>query len=196
MEKRNKSNVLNTPNLLSLLRILLIPVFLAMMLQHKVFLAFVVFLLASLTDLLDGFTARLWNQKTRIGSYLDPAADKLLMTSSFIILTFPSLNSPNIIPYWLTIAVISRDLLIVSSSFVIYKVRGQKVFTPSLLGKICTVCQFTVILLVLFFNSTQISASYLYWLYLLTLAFTFLSAVNYSHIGFKMILPSKKAENF
>ena len=192
MRKEKKNSFLNLPNILSLLRILLIPVFLVLMIQGKIVEASAVFFFAGFTDVLDGFAARLLHQKTKIGAFLDPAGDKLLMTSAFIVLTIPSLNSPHIIPLWLTIVVISRDLFIVSSAFTLYKLRGQKSFPPSFLGKSSTVCQFMVLILVLLFNSFQISFPYLRLLYFLTLALTLLSGVHYSYIGSKIIsLPRK-----
>ncbi len=192
MRKEKKNSLLTLPNIISLSRILLVPIFLVFMIHRKITEAFVVFLLAGFTDVLDGFTARIWHQKTKIGALLDPAADKLLMTASFIVLTIPSLNFPNIIPLWLTIVVISRDLFIVSSAFALYKLRGQKTFRPSLLGKTSTACQVLVVLLVLLFNSIQISSPYLSLLYFSTLAFTILSGLHYSYISIRMIsLPQK-----
>ena len=193
MRKEEKNSLFNLPNILSFLRILLIPIFLVLMFHRKIPEAFAVFLLAGITDVLDGLAARIWHQKTRIGALLDPAADKLLMTASFIVLTVPALNSPNFIPLWLTTVVIGRDLLIVSSAFVIYKLRGQKTFNPSILGKASTVCQFTVIFLVLLFNSIRILSPYLNLLYLLTLSLTLLSAVHYSYVGFRMISLPKRS---
>jgi len=192
MRKEEKNSLLNLPNILSLLRILLIPVFLVLMIQGKVMEASAIFFFAGFTDVLDGFAARLFHQKTKIGALLDPAGDKLLMTSAFIVLTIPSLNSPHIIPLWLTIVVISRDLFIVSSAFALYKLRGQKTFLPSLWGKSSTVCQFMVLILVLFFNSFQISFPYLRLLYFLTLSLTLLSGVHYFYIGFRIISVPKK----
>ena len=187
MSKKKRSDILKLPNILSLLRIFLIPVFLVLMVNQKITEAFIVFLLAGLTDVLDGFAARLLHLKTKIGAFLDPAADKLLMTASFIILTLPSLNSPNVIPVWLTVSVIGRDLLIASAALVLFKLKGQKTFLPSLLGKTCTVLQVLVPLLVLFLNVRQISSSLLIWLYYLTLIFTLLSAVHYAFIGYRML---------
>jgi cardiolipin synthase len=192
MKKEDKNSLLNIPNILSLLRIFLIPVFVVLMIQRKIVAASAVFFFAGFTDVLDGFVARLLHQKTKIGALLDPAGDKLLMTSAFIVLTIPSLNFPHIIPLWLTITVISRDLLLVSSAFALYKLRGQKSFPPSLLGKSSTVCQFMVLILVLLFNSFQISFPYLSLLYFLTLALTLLSGMHYFYIGFRiMSLPRK-----
>jgi len=193
MRKEEKNSLLNLPNILSLFRILLIPVFLALMIRGKVMEASAVFFFAGFTDVLDGLAARLLHQKTKIGALLDPAGDKLLMTSAFIVLTIPSLNSPHIIPLWLTIAVISRDLFIVSSAFALYKLRGQKTFLPSFWGKSSTVCQFMVLILVLFFNSFQISFPYLPLLYFLTLALTLLSGAHYFYIGFRIISLPKKS---
>ncbi len=193
MRKEEKNSLLNLPNILSLLRIFLIPVFLILMIRGKVKEASAVFFFAGFTDVLDGFAARLLHQKTKIGALLDPAGDKLLMTSAFIILTVPSLNSPHIIPLWLTAVVISRDLFIVSSAFALYKLRGQKTFLPSLWGKSSTVCQFMVLILVLFFNSFQISFPYLRLLYFLTLALTLLSGVHYFYIGFRIISVPKRS---
>lgn len=193
MNTEKKNIVLNLPNLLSILRILLIPLFLFLMVKRKTPEALIVFLFAGLTDVLDGFTARVWHMKTKIGAFLDPAADKLLMTASFIVLTIPSMNSPNVIPFWLTITVIGRDLLIVSAAFILYLLRGQKTFLPTLLGKTCTVLQVIVILIVLFLNTRQVSFPLLIWLYLLTLLFTVLSAVDYSFIGVRMLNRPKEA---
>lgn len=193
MRTGKKSDLLKLPNIISLLRILLIPVFLVLMVNRKTAEAFYVFLFAGLTDILDGFTARVMHLKTKIGAILDPAADKLLMTASFIILTLPLLNSPNVIPSWLTISVVGRDVLIASAALVLYILKGQKTFLPSLLGKTCTVLQVMVPLLVLFLNYRKISSPLLLWLYYLTLLFTLLSAVHYASIGYKMFSQPRKA---
>ena len=172
MRQDKKEKLFNLPNTLTLLRILLIPIFLTLMVKRKTPEAFAVFLFAGFTDVLDGLTARMLHMKTKIGAFLDPAADKLLMTASFIILTNPTLNSPNVI--------------IASGAFVLYKLRGQTTFLPSLLGKTCTVLQVMVPLLVLFLNYRQVSSPLLIWLYYLTLLFTFLSAAHYAFIGYRM----------
>jgi len=186
MSQDKKDKLFNLPNTLTLLRILLIPIFLTLMVKRKTPEAFAVFLFAGFTDVLDGFAARMLHMKTKIGAFLDPAADKLLMTASFIILTIPTLNSPNVIPLWLTASVVGRDVIIASGAFVLYKLRGQTTFLPSLLGKTCTVLQVMVPLLVLFLNYRQVSSPLLIWLYYLTLLFTFLSAVHYAFIGYRM----------
>lgn len=187
MDSKTNNTLYNLPNLISLLRIGLIPIFILMVLKRKAFLALLIFLLAGVTDLLDGFFARLFNKKTKFGAFLDPAADKLLMTASYIVLSIPSLNSPNLIPLWLTATVIGRDLIIVLGALVLYRMKGHTTFLPTLLGKTSTVCQVCTLLLVLLFNYLQISPLYLKWVFFLTLTFTFLSWINYVIIGFSLI---------
>ena len=191
--KEEKNIFFTLPNILSLLRILLIPIFLTMIIQQKHTAAFIVFLLAGSTDFLDGLTARLWNLKTRIGALIDPTADKLLMTSSIIVLSLFSLNPNNTIPLWLTAAVIGRDVLIVLGAFVLFRLKDQKVFYPSILGKAHTVCVMGVILLVLYSNAIGVASPYLVWLFRLALAITLLSTIQYVIIGIRMLSPPKKS---
>lgn len=182
---------LTAPNLLSLVRILLIPIFLGVMLLQQAASAFAVFLFAASTDFFDGIAARVFRQKTQLGAYLDPTADKLLMTAAFVILSIPSLNTPNVIPLWLTVVVIGRDILIVTSAFILYLIIGQKIFTPTFTGKVSTACQMGVLLLVLFFNMLKTSPSYLRGLYVLTLLVTIVSAFHYGAVGLQMISAAK-----
>ena len=184
MNKQKEERLWTVPNFFSMLRIFLIPLFLYMLLQNRVLQALIVFLFASTTDVLDGMTARIWNQKTKIGGLLDPAADKLLMTSAVIILSFPSVSQPNTIPLWLTIAIIGRDVAIVSAAFVMYKLRGHTKFPPSLMGKASTVCQMGVILSVLLLNVLDRTPAFLSWLYIITLALTIISGLGYGLMGF------------
>ncbi len=190
MREGEKSVWLALPNIISLARILLIPVFVLMMIWRKTSEAFAVLLLAGFTDVLDGFTARALRQRTKLGTLLDPAADKLLITASFILLTIPRLNSPNVIPLWLTTIVIGRDLLIVSGAFLLFKLRGQKTFPPSIPGKASTVCQIIVVLLVLLFNLAKVSSHFLVWFYFLTLALVILSTLHYSRFGLRIMFRS------
>lgn len=192
MTDKEKNSLFNLPNSLSLLRVLFIPVFMILIFNRKTFWAFVTLFAAGISDVLDGLAARARHQKTKIGALLDPAADKLLMTACFIILSLPALNSPNVIPLWLTVIVIGRDVLIVSGAFILYKWRGQKSFPPSITGKASTVCQVTVVLLVLLFNVINISTPYLNWLYLATSSLTILSAIHYTSIGLRMISSPRK----
>lgn len=187
MASEESSTFWTAANVLSLLRILLVPVFLMMLVYHKPVGALIIFLLASSTDLLDGLAARTWHQKTKIGVTLDPAADKLLMTAAIIALSFPSLSSPNVIPSWLTFVVVGRDILIASASIILVKLTGPKMFYPTLLGKASTFCQMGVILLVLLLNVLRTSPAYIIWFFYLTLFLTVLSGIHYCLIGIRML---------
>jgi len=191
MKEEKRETVWTVANFFSLLRILLIPLFLYMLIHQEVLQALVVFSVASSTDLLDGMAARVWNQKTRIGGLLDPAADKLLMAASIIVLSIKSVSQPNAIPLWLTVIIISRDLAIAASALVLYKRIGQKRFPPSAWGKASTVCQMGIVFLVLLFNVLQTAPSFMTWLYVLTLFFTFVSGVQYGRWGYRLLSHSK-----
>jgi len=197
MKEEKRETVCTVANFFSLLRILLIPLFLYMLINQEVLQALVVFFVASSTDLLDGMAARVWNQKTKIGGLLDPAADKLLMAASIIVLSIKSVSQPNTIPLWLTVIIISRDLAIATSALVLYKRIGQKRFPPSVWGKASTVCQMGIVFLVLLFNVLQTAPSFMIWLYVLTLFFTFVSGVQYGRWGYRLLFqPHSKAHNF
>ncbi len=185
MNKQKEERFWTVPNFFSMLRIFLIPLFLYMLLQNKALHAMIVFLFASSTDVLDGMTARIWDQKTKIGGLLDPAADKLLMTTAIIILSIPSVSQPNTIPLWLTVAIIGRDIAIVSAAFLMYKLRGHTKFPPSLIGKTSTVCQMGVILCVLLLNVLDRTPAFLSWLYILTVALTIISGFAYGLRGIR-----------
>jgi cardiolipin synthase (CMP-forming) len=182
-----KSAVVTVPNLLSLFRILLVPFFLRAILTRRPSEALLIFVLASLTDLLDGFTARVWHQKSKLGTVLDPAGDKLLMTASFVVLTIPSLGTPNYIPLWLTAVVFARDLLIVTGALYAFLSWGQKTFTPSLLGKASTACQVGAVFLVLWLNHLRVTADYMPWVFGLTLLATVASGVHYFVSGLSIL---------
>jgi cardiolipin synthase len=157
-----------------------------MLIQNNKLGALIVFFIAASTDFLDGIAARLLNQKSKLGALLDPAGDKLLMTAGIIALSLPSLSSPNVIPLWLTIAVIGRDLYIVWGVYMMYKRIGHKTFPPILTGKISTVSQMSVIVLVLLLNTQNASPPFLLWVYILTLIFTILSGIQYTHKGLQL----------
>jgi cardiolipin synthase len=187
MSEENRNRFWTMANFFSMVRILLIPVFISMVIQQKILEALVLFLVASSTDILDGLAARTFHQRTKIGALLDPAADKLLMTAAIIILSIPSCSQPNSIPLWLTILIISRDVAIVVSAFVLFKLRGQKSFPPSFLGKASTVCQMGIILCVLLLNILKSSPPFLLWFYILTFSLTFVSGLRYGIWGYSLL---------
>jgi len=185
--KARRSEVLTLPNLLSLSRILLTPVFVWMMVQKRPWAAFVVFLAAGATDALDGFAARLLRLKSTLGLWLDPVGDKVLLTSAFVVLTLPTLSQPNTLPLWLTAICIGRDVAIALTALVLITLRGKQTFKPVLAGKASTVCQILVLYFVLFCNATGRSPEVLGWLYVLTAILTSVSWVQYGFRGIAIL---------
>ncbi|HKI01564.1 MAG TPA: CDP-alcohol phosphatidyltransferase family protein [Thermoanaerobaculia bacterium] len=137
------------PNLLSLLRMGLVPLFIITLVNNDPRKALLIFVVAGVTDALDGFIARFWNQRSLLGAYLDPIADKLLLTSAYVVLSIPSLNHGTQIPLWVTILVIARDVLLVVVGLVLYLAAGIRKFPPTVLSKINTVLQVAAVVLVL-----------------------------------------------
>ena len=131
--------MLTAANQLTLLRLVLVPIFVLCMLYSWPGWALTVFAVAGLTDALDGLIARRTGQLTTLGAWLDPMADKLLLVSTFVMLTLPGLNLVNRFPIWLTVLVISRDIAIVLTVAVVNLAVARRTFRPSLLGKAATV---------------------------------------------------------
>lgn len=182
-----RSEILTLPNLLSLSRILLTPVFVWMMVQKRPWAAFIVFLAAGATDALDGFTARLLHLKSALGLWLDPVGDKVLLTSAFVVLSLPALGQPNTLPLWLTGICIGRDVAIALAALVLIALRGKQTFTPVLAGKASTVCQVLVLYFVLYSNAVGRSPQALAWLYVLTALLTCVSWIQYSFRGIALL---------
>jgi len=181
-----RSEILTLPNLLSLSRILLTPVFVIMMVQRRPWVAFWVFLAAGATDALDGFTARWLRLKSNLGLWLDPMGDKILLTAAFVVLTLPALAQPNTLPLWLTALCIGRDVAIALGSMIIIALRGKRSFRPVLAGKASTICQVFLMYFVLYLNAAGKSPQALSWLYVLTALLTAASFVQYGFIGVRM----------
>jgi cardiolipin synthase len=130
--------VLTFANQLTLLRMLLIPVFAILLVYGRVGGALAVFTVASVTDLLDGYFARRSGQPTTLGAWLDPVADKLLLLTMFVVLTLPLPHLTHRIPLWLTVVVFSRDLGIVLTVSIVNLALGPRTFYPSIWGKLAT----------------------------------------------------------
>lgn len=145
------SNILTVPNLLTFLRMALIPVFASLLYYGYTGTALIMFVIAGVTDGIDGFVARRFKQETELGTILDPIADKLLMTTAFIILTLPNIFPPpaKSVPFWVTAAVIGRDVLIVTVAGAINIMTGFHGFKPSWLGKLSTTVQVAAVTLIL-----------------------------------------------
>jgi cardiolipin synthase (CMP-forming) len=132
------------PNLLTLMRICLAPFLVSTILEDRYGLGFGLFAVAGLTDALDGTLARWLRQRTVLGQYLDPVADKLLLSTIFVVLTHK-----NLIPTTITALVFGRDLAILAVAAILYAAVGRREFRPSLFGKANTVAQVTAVAVVL-----------------------------------------------
>ena len=139
-------------NQLTLLRMLLIPAFVILVVYGHLGWALVVFATAGATDALDGLIARRTGQKTRLGAWLDPMADKLLLVSTFVVLTIPNLGLANQLPIWLTVLIISRDVGIVLTVAVVNLAIGPRTFRPSVFGKIATATYIVTAVVAMFYN--------------------------------------------
>ena len=137
------------PNLLSLGRMGLTPLFLVAVVSGRPLGALLVFVVAGVTDALDGFIARHFKQQSRLGAYLDPAADKLLLTSAYVVLAIPGLHAGALIPAWVTVLVIFRDVIIVVVTLTLALALNMSGFKPSWLSKVNTTVQVGTAILVL-----------------------------------------------
>ena len=176
--------ILTIPNLLTLVRMALIPVFASLLYYGRYEWALFTFFFAGVSDGIDGFVARKFNQSSSLGTILDPIADKLLMTTAFIILTLPHVlpadNKHFPVPFWVTASVIGRDVLIIVVAMAIFIMTDFRGFKPSIWGKISTFVQISaigIILIACIFP--QYSGWYLQPIYTLTAALAFISGVHY-----------------
>jgi len=179
----------NIPNLLTLLRMGMIPLFAIALLNGEPGKALIIFAVAGLTDLLDGFLARVFEQASVLGAYLDPIADKLLLMTAFIMLTVPNENSNLVpIPIWITVIVLSRDILILVIALVLWLALDISKFTPTKLSKVNTVVQVAGILLVLLSGVfEQMALPAIVCIYLVG-TLTFLSGCDYFYRANQMVV--------
>ena len=140
---------ITVPNLLSLLRMGLTPLFLISVVNGQAVAAFATFVAAGITDALDGFIARTYGQQSRLGAYLDPIADKMLLMSAYVVLAIPGLHHGVLIPVWVTVLVIARDLIILVIALVTFLALGTRRFQPNLVSKLNTIVQVVTAIAVL-----------------------------------------------
>ncbi|MGO8988442.1 MAG: CDP-alcohol phosphatidyltransferase family protein [bacterium] len=177
---------MSLPNILTLLRILLIPLFVILIINKHLDWALLTFAIAGITDGLDGLIARLTHQRTELGAYLDPIADKLLLFAGFICLAIIE-----VIPSWLVVIVITRDVIILMGFLVMFLTGYHPKINPSFLSKTTTTFQIVTILFVLMawyfpaFKHLSMVAVYG------TAIITILSGIQYVYIGTR-ILNEKK----
>jgi len=181
---------MTVPNLITTIRIILTPIFVIYLLDGQFLSGLVVFMICVLSDGADGTLARLFNQKSRLGSYLDPLADKMLLISAFVVLAVLGF-----LPSWLTVLAISRDILIMLGIFILYLNNIKISIKPSILSKITTCLQFASIIIVLskdFFLAYQ---PYFPYLFYLAGFFTIVSGLQYMHYWFKIMGESGSTED-
>jgi cardiolipin synthase len=137
------------PNLLSLLRMGLVPLFIIALVEGQPFRALLIFVLAGITDALDGAIARFFNQQSHLGTYLDPIADKMLLMTAYVMLAISPEGGGVTIPVWVSILVIARDVLIVVIALILYLALDVSHFPPAMIGKVTTVVQVVTVVLVM-----------------------------------------------
>ena len=179
--------VLTVANQLTLLRIMLIPAFVILVIYNHLGWALVVFATACLTDALDGLTARWSGQKSTLGAWLDPMADKLLALSTFIVLTVPWLGLANPLPIWLTVLIISRDVVIVSTVAIVNLAIGPKTFRPSFFGKIATATYMMTAVVAMFYNYLGYHSLMVDTFVYASLAITLISSLHYIYHAARII---------
>jgi cardiolipin synthase (CMP-forming) len=186
---------ITTATKITLLRMFLIP-FVAMgILYHRYGTVLIIFLISGLSDLFDGLIARKYGQKSRLGALLDPMADKLLLCTSFLLLTIPSTGLSVPIPIWLAIVVFGRDIIIVISAVAITMTTGFTKFDPTIYGKASTLVQILCVLGVLLVNHFRLSPSWIYWLFYLTLVLTLFSGLHYIYTFTKRYETESQLQN-
>lgn len=175
-------------NWLTVLRILLVPVFVTLLVYRKPGWALAVFALAALTDLLDGYVARSRGMSSRLGAFLDPMADKLLLTASFVTLTYLK-----VLPFWITAVVITRDLLLVTGALLVHMV-GVRIYPrPTWAGKTATFFQILTVLsgLLARYFHLAVAPKLIVWL---AAIFTIVSGLQYIVQGMRFLNATNAAE--
>lgn len=171
---------MSIPNYITLFRILLVPIFfnylvsISSVQSFNRWIAFGIFLFASLTDALDGFWARITHKRTRLGQFLDPLADKLLLLSGYIGLLFVE-YLPYLPPLWVTVTIVFRDIVIIIGLVVVFIMTGRVQVKPNILGKFTTAFQMMTILAILLGFKIAI------FLWYMTAGLTIISCLSYMH---------------
>jgi cardiolipin synthase len=170
---------LTPANQLTLLRMLLIPAFVILVLYGQLGWALIVFVTAGITDGLDGLIARRSGQHTQLGAWLDPMADKLLLVTTFVVLTLPGLGLANRLPLWLTVLIISRDVIIVLTVTIVNLAIGRRTFRPSIYGKTATGTYILTAVFAMLFNYLGYHSVVVDVFVYASLAITLISSLHY-----------------
>jgi cardiolipin synthase len=179
------SRIITLPNILTIFRMALIPLFVSLLFYQRFLPALATFIVAGATDGLDGLLARRFHQQSPLGRILDPIADKMMLVTSFIVLSMKGIYPIPIpkhlpIPFWVTITVLSRDVFILVGAVAINMVSGFRAFQPSLPGKVSTVVQIVTVATVMLAAQVPTGTGYyLPTVYVLVFAFTLFSGIHY-----------------
>lgn len=165
---------MNIPNAITILRIIVLPFFINFLLYGYYSYALIIFFLAGVSDALDGFLARVLNKKTRLGAYLDPLADKLMLTSAFV--TLAILKE---IPLWVTVTIVSRDIIMIMGTLTMILMNGNYWVSPSIWGKVTTNMEVLLISLVLISMVSGWKLDFLPLFMLCTMGLAIFSGLHY-----------------
>jgi len=176
----SRMKVLSIPNSITFVRIVIIPVFVTALVYNRVDYALWLFIVASISDLLDGLLARMTDQQTRLGAFLDPLADKFLLVTSFILFSVYGW-----IPMWVTITVISRDLIVTLGWLLLYLLYDITKVEPSLTGKAAIAAQLILIAYTLLSRTFKGFPSPEGWMFIIVTLPTMLSGLQYIYRGLR-----------
>ena len=171
--------MLTAANQLTLLRMLLIPAFVICVLYGYLGWALLAFVTAGVTDGLDGLIARRSGQSSSLGAWLDPMADKLLLVTTFVVLALPNLNLSNRLPVWLTVCIISRDIVIILTVAIVNLAIGRRTFRPSIYGKVATATYIVTAVAAMLFNYLGYHSPVVDFGVWVSLAITIISSLHY-----------------
>jgi len=193
VERNEDRPKISWPNRLTIIRIILVPVFAIVLLEYAPendwlrYVALAIFGFAAATDAVDGVIARAWNQRTQFGLLLDPLADKMLINVAYILLAVQN-ELPVVVPKWVPVVILGRDVIIVMGAWFLNEVQGLGDVRPRVTGKITAVLQ-TVSVLVILFGWAAISQGMI----LVTIAFTVISLGDYLWFGTRKVAESGTA---
>lgn len=176
--------IMTVPNIITMIRILLTPVFVIYLINDQLLTGLAILVICGISDGLDGFIARVFNQKSRLGSYLDPLADKITLVSAFVALAIRGF-----VPSWLSVVVISRDVMILIGIVILY-LAGVVLnnIKPAASSKITTCFQFITVIAVLASEYLVSFKGYYPYLYYATALFTIISFFQYLYQWSKLMV--------
>jgi cardiolipin synthase len=176
----SRMKVLSIPNSITFVRIVIIPVFVIALIYNRIDYALFIFIGAAVSDLLDGLIARMTNQKTLLGAFLDPLADKFLLMTSFIMFSVYGW-----IPRWITVTVISRDLIVMLGWLILYLLYDITKVEPSLIGKSAIAAQLVLIAYKLFSLTAHGVPGPKDWMLIIVAVLTTISGLQYIYRGLR-----------